>query len=182
MALRMLLAVMGALLAMASRMSARFRLPITRDLVVEIATDDGVAQHYAFRNRLVSSHAEKAGKADCRLRFATAAQGIRTLTSRQPVSHLVAGLLDGTVSIEGNPFHLLWFSDLTQRVAPIAATVRWETPPGAYLAPSTTIAAAKRITREPAAAELDPAWQSAARSRAKLTMMRVAAGEPTLEF
>jgi hypothetical protein len=41
---------------------------------------------------------------------------------------------------------------------------------------------AARITREPVATELDPTWENAARQRAKLKMMRVVAGEPTLEF
>ena len=182
MALHMLLAVMGYLLALASRTSSSFRKAITRDLVVEIASDDGVAHHYVFRDRRVSSRAGKAARPDCALCFATAAQGVRALTARHGVSHLVAGLLDGTVSIEGDPLMLLWFADLTQRVAPIAAKVRWATPPGAYVAPSTTLTAAKRITREPAATELDPSWSAAVASRAKLTMMRVAAGEPPKEF
>jgi len=182
MVLRILLALMGGLLALASRTSASFRRPITRDLVLEIATDDGVARHYVFRNRRVSSRAGKASASDCALRFATAAQGARALTSRHTVTHLVAGLLEGTVSIRGNPLLLNWFADLTQRVVPSGATVRWGTPPGAYVAPSDTVAAAERITREPPAAALDPQWQGAVRNRAKLTMMRVAAGEPTKEF
>lgn len=182
MALRMLLALMGGLLALAGRTRASFRRAITRDLVVEIATDDGVAHHYVFRDRRVRSHTGKAPAPDCALRFATAAQGARALTARHTVSHLVAGLLDGTVSIRGNPLHLMWFSDLTQRVVPSGAKARWGTPPGAYVAPSTTVAAAKRITREPPAAALDPQWEGAVRNRAKLTMMRVAAGEPTKEF
>jgi len=182
MALRILLALMGGLLAIASRTRTSFRRAITRDLVVEIATDDGVAHHFVFRDRYVSSRPGYAAAADCALRFATAAHAIRALTSRRSISHLVAGMLDGTVSIRGNPFVLMWFSDLTQRVVPIAARTRWATPPGAYVAPSTTAAGAARITREPAAGELDPSWDGAIRNRAKLTMMRVAAGEPTKEF
>jgi len=182
MVLRTLLALMGALLALASRVSASFRGAITRDLIVEISSDDGVARHYLFRDRRVSSRAGRAPNPDCALRFATASQGVRALTARHGVSHLVAGLLDGTVSIDGNPLVLMWFSDLTQRVAPSAGKVRWSTPPGAYVTPSTTAAGAKRITREPPAAELDASWTGAVVSRAKLTMMRVAAGEPTKEF
>ena len=182
MVLRILLALMGGLLALASRTRASVRQAITRDLVVEIASDDGVAHHYVFRDRRVWSRAGKAPAPDCALRFATAAQGARALTSRHTVTHLVAGLLEGTVSIRGNPLLLNWFADLTQRVVPNGATVRWGTPPGAYVAPSDTVAAAERITREPPAAALDPQWQGAVRNRAKLTMMRVAAGEPTKEF
>ena len=182
MALRLLLAAMGGLLAIGSRLRASFRQAVTRDLVIEIVTDDGVAHHYVFQDRRVTSVAGKAPRADCTLRFATGSQGFRALTSRHTVSHLVAGLLDGTVSVRGNPFQLMWFADLTQLVAPIAAKVRFAKPPGAYVAPSTTIAAAKRITREPVAEALDPKWEAAARARAKTMMARVAAGEPTKEF
>jgi len=139
MLLRIVLAAIGGLLAIASRVSASFRQAVTRDLVVEITTDDGVAHHYAFRDRLVSSHPGKAAGADCSLRFATASQGCARFVSRHTVSHLVAGMQAGTVSIRGNAFHLLWFADLTQRVAPLAEKVRWGTPPHAYVAPSTTI-------------------------------------------
>src|SRR5438477_268831 len=101
MALRILLALMGGLLALASRTRASVRQAITRDLVVEIASDDGVAHHYVFLDRRVWSRAGKAPAPDCALRFATAAQGARALTSRHTVTHLVAGLLEGTVSIRG---------------------------------------------------------------------------------
>jgi hypothetical protein len=71
---------------------------------------------------------------------------------------------------------------MTQRVAPLGERLRWKTPPGAYVTPSPTVAWAKRITREPVAMELDPSWEGARRQRDKLKIMRVAAGEPTLEF
>jgi hypothetical protein len=182
MALRILLHFLGALLAVASRASDRFRRAITRDLVFEISTEDGVAHHFVFRGRRVSSHSGKAPAADCRLRFASASRGLRTLVSRHTVSQLLNGVVDGTIVIEGNAFHLLWFYEMTQRVVPLAERVSFPTPPGAYVAPSTTAAWAKRITREPVATALDPAWEGAVRQRAKLKMMRVAAGEPTLEF
>src|SRR5262249_21359928 len=133
MALQVVLAVVGALLAIASRVSSAFRLALTRDLVIEIATDDGVAHHYAFLDRRVSSQSGKADHADCTLRFATATQGLRALVSRHTVSHLVAGMHEGTVSVRGNAFHLLWFADLTQRVVPLAEKIDWGTPPNAYV-------------------------------------------------
>jgi len=182
MALRTLLTLMGAALAIASRASAGIRRAITRNLVIEIATDDGVAHHFVFHDRLVSSRFGRAPAADCVLRFATASQAVRALLARHTVSHLVSGLLDRTVSIRGNPFHLLWFADLVQQIVPTAARVRWATPPGRYVLPDPSLAASKRITREPAAPVLDPTWTAAARAREKLAMMRVAGGEPTKEL
>jgi hypothetical protein len=182
MALRILLAALSTLLSIASRALGSMRAAITRDIVVGIETNDGVAHRFIFRDRTMTSASGSTPAADCVLRFATSSQALTTLLSRHTVSRLYEGLLDGSVTINGNPFHVLWFYDLTQWVVPLAAHPSWATPPGAYKAPSTTVPWAARITREPVATELDPAWPDAAHQRAKLRMMRVVAGEPTLEF
>jgi hypothetical protein len=182
MALRILLGLVGVLLSIASRLIGGVRAAITRDLVVEIATGDGVAHHYVFRDHMMTSSAGSASSPDCVLRFATSGQALQTFLSRRAISKLYQGLVDGSITIQGNPFRVLWFYDLTQWVVPLAARPSWGTPPRAYKEPSDTVPWAKRITREPVASELDPTWERAARQRAKLKMMRVAAGETTLEF
>jgi hypothetical protein len=182
MALQILLTLLGFLLAIASRTSSGFRQAVTRDLVVEISSGDGVARHFVSRNGAVSSHAGRAREPDCVLRFASAGLGVQAFLSRHTFKYVYKGLLEGSVQIQGNPMHLLWFYDLTQRVIPLAESVAWVTPPGAYVTPSDTFPWAKRITREPVAVELDRNWEAAVRQRAKLRMMRVAAGEPTIEF
>ena len=181
-ALRVLLGILGTLLSVAARASSGFRAAITRDLVFEIATEDGVARHFVFRNRQVSAHAGPASAPDCALRFATARQALAIFLSRRAVGKIYDGVLDGSITIHGNAFRVLWFYDLTQRVVPLAERVAWATPPGAYKSPSATEPWSRRILREAVATELDPAWEGAVRQRAKLKMMRVAAGEPTLEF
>jgi len=55
MALRILLSALGGLLSLASRVSHGMRAAITRDLIVEIATRDGVAHHFVFRDRRVTT-------------------------------------------------------------------------------------------------------------------------------
>jgi hypothetical protein len=182
MALSILLAALGTFLSIASRARGSIRAAITRDIVVGIETKDGVSHRFIFRNRTMTSASGSAPPADCVLRFATSSQALATLLSRHTVTRLYEALLDGSVTIEGNPFRVLWFYDLTQWVVPLAARPSWTTPPGAYKVPSTTVPWAARISREPVATELDPTWQDAARQRAKLKMMRVVAGEPTLEF
>ena len=182
MALRLLLAILGISLSIGSRLLAGMRAAITRDLVIEIATLDGVARHYVCRNRTMNSVSGSHPSPDCALRFATSKQALLTLTSRRATNRLYAGLVDGSITISGNPFHALWFYDLTQWVIPLAARPSWATPPGRYVKPNTTAAWAKRVTREPVATELDPRWTDAALQRAKLKMMRVVAGEPALEF
>ena len=182
MALKILLALLARLLSAAASLVAGLRAAITRDLVIAIETGDGVAYRFVFRDRAVSGTSGREPAADCVIRFATAGQALAALTSRNAMSRLYAGALDGTVAIEGNPFHAMWFYDLTQWVIPLAARPAWTTPPGAYTQPSTTAAWAARVTREPVATDLDPKWENAARQRARLKMMRVAAGEPALLF
>jgi hypothetical protein len=182
MALRLLLAVLGTLLSAASRRIGGIRAAITRDLVIGIETGDGVAHRLVFRARAMTSRSGGVPAADCTIRFANSRQALAALTSRNAMSRIYGGVLDGTVGIEGNPFHAMWFYDLTQWVVPLAARPTWSTPPGAYVEPNTIAAWAKRVTREPAAAELDPKWEGAARNRAKLKMMRVVAGEPALRY
>ena len=182
MALRLLLAVLGTLLSAASRRIGGMRAAITRDLVIGIETDDGVAHRFVFRARAMTSRSGREPTADCTIRFASSRQALAALTSRYAMSRIYGGALDGTVRIDGNPFHAMWFYDLTQWVVPLAARPAWSTPLGAYVQPNRTAAWAKRITREPAAAELDPNWENAARNRAKLKMMRVVAGEPALRY
>ncbi len=180
MVLQVVLAALGSLLAIASRMVEGVRRAITRDLVVEIATADGVAHHFVFRDHQMTSHFGHAERADCVLRFGSQSQALGVLLSRHALGGIYAGILDGSISIQGNPFQALWFYDLTQWVVPLKASVAWGTPPGAYVQPSTTVTWAKRITREPVALGLD--WKAAEAPRAKLKMWRVAAGEPALDF
>lgn len=179
---RILLALVGTLLTIASRTRESFRVAVTRDLVLEISSRDGVAHHFVFRDRRVSSRSGKADAPDYTLEFATAKQGFETFLSRSAITRLYTGILDGTIVTRGNAFHLLWFYDLTQRVVPLAKPVHWGTPPGAYTKPNTVAGWTKRVTREPVATELDANWTGAVQQRAKLLMMRVAAGEPTKEF
>ena len=182
MALRILLTALGTLLSIAARMIEGVRAAITRNLVIGIETEDGIAHRFIFRDRTVTSASGRALAADCVLRFHSGSQALSMLLSPQALSRLYAGLLDGSITIEGNPFQALWFYDLTQWVAPLARRPSWTMPPGAYTEPSLAAPWAARVPREPVAAALDPSWVDAARQRAKLKMTRVCAGEPTLEF
>lgn len=151
--------------------------------MIEIGTIDGAVVHQlVVRDRRISSRAGRVAPPDCALRFATATQGVRTFVSRRTISHLLRGLEAGTIRVDGNPLLLLWFYDLAQRILPLGERARWTTPPAPYVEPSTAAPWAARVIREPVAEALDPAWEAAARQRAKLKMLRVAAGEPTLEL
>ena len=178
MALRALLAVLGALMAWKSRRSEAFRSQLSRDVTIEISTDDGVARHFVFRNRRVSSRAGRAAAPDCALRFATARQGFTVLTAKDGPIRLFDGLFDETVRLEGRTALFGWFQGLVGAVVPGAPKLCLPaTPPGAYVKPASSPEVSRFITREPAASELDPAWTEAATAREKLVMSRVAKGE-----
>ena len=183
MALRVLLWALGVLMASAGRRSDRFRRQLTRDVILEIVSDDGVARHYTVRNRRVISRSGRTNNSDCTLRFATATQGFSTLIARNANARMIEGLLDGSIRIEGRMPLLLWFQGLIQRVAPAAPALRLPaTPPDAYRTPSSSPEVSRFITREPAVSELDPEWTHAIAARRKLQMIRAAAGEPIPPF
>lgn len=183
MALRVLLTVLGLTFTAASRWSEAFRRQLSRDVVIEIRSDDGVAHQFVFRERRARSAPGRTEQADCAIRFATASQGFAALAAPDGPRRLVAGMLDGTVSIEGSAALALWFQGLAPAVIPGLPVVSLPaTPPAPYLRPSSSAAVSHRITREPAEHELDPAWTDAAAARKKLLMMRVAAGEPVKPF
>jgi hypothetical protein len=73
---------------------------------------------------------------------------------------------------------LLWFYGLTRVVIPYARQRRLGRPlPNTHSAPDPSGLVAGRIIREPAAATLDPTWTGAVDQRARMAMLRVAAGE-----
>jgi hypothetical protein len=183
MALRILLAALGGLMAVASRWSDAFRRQLTRDVVVEIGSDDGIARHFVFRNRRASSRSGRATSPDCALRFATARQGFSILTAKEGPARLFDGLVDGSVAIEGNVALSSWFSGLVAAVVPGAPKLRLRaTPPGAYVKPSSSPEVSQFITREPPERELDSSWTKAVEARKKLAMVRVAGGERPKPF
>ena len=178
MALRILLASLGALMAAKSRWSDAFRRQLSRDVVIEISSEDGVARHFVFSDRRVSSRAGRAPSPDCALRFTTARQGFTVLTAKDGPIRLFDGLFDETVRLEGRTALFGWFQGLVGAVVPGAPKLRLPaTPPGAYVNPASSPEVSRFITREPAARELDPSWTDAATAREKLVMSRVAKGE-----
>ena len=170
-------------MTVASRVSERFRCQLSRDLTVEIRTDDGLAHHYEFRNRRVRSRGGVAKDPAFSVCFATSRQGVACLIRRDGPARLMSGLLDGSISVGGNIQLLLWFQGLPHAILPITPVPHLRsTPPGAYVEPDPASAASGRITREPSATELDASWQAAVRQREKIVLVRAAAGEPHRPF
>lgn len=172
MKLRLLLHVLGLLLAGGSRLREGLRRQLSRDLVIEIRSRDGVAAHYVIENRRVSFRRGACANAACALDFASSDQGFRVLSAKNGVDRLFAGIEDGSIELRGNAMLLLWFHGLVAQVVPGRRTRFAEKPiPDAYVAPSDSVEVASRIAREPPARELDPDWTAAHEQRRKLLLV-----------
>jgi hypothetical protein len=179
-ALQMLLTGLGVLMALASRRMARFRRQVTRDLLIEIRSDDGARQRYRFHaaTRRMTLPRRPAQRPGCALIFPTAREGVRALLSPRAIGRIVEGMNTGDVRIDGNPVLLLWFHGLTRIVAPIGRSRRPRRPaPVPIRTPERDAPYARRIIREPPVSELSRDWPQAWAAREKLLQLRAPAGE-----
>jgi hypothetical protein len=178
--LGVLLAVLGLLMAASSRVLPAFRRQVTRDVVVEIATAGGVAQHYVFdaATRRMASRRGPAPDPSVTVRFESAWHAVACLLSTRCVGRIHAALLARRATVTGNIVLLLWFYPLTRLVIPYSRQRPLRAPlPGTLPAPDPSSRVAARTVREPAVAALDPAWAGAAERRATMAIMRGARGE-----
>ena len=179
-ALQALLTGLGVLMALASRRVDRFRRQVTRDLLLEIRSDDGARRQYRLHaaTRRLTLPRHPVQRADCTLTFPTARVGLRILISRRTIGRLVEDMNFGGTRIDGNPVLMLWFHGLTRIVAPIGSTRRpRHAAPVPVRTPERDAAYASRIIREPSAGELSRDWPEAWAARAKLRQLRAPAGE-----
>jgi hypothetical protein len=179
-ALQALLTGLGVLMALASRRVDRFRRQVTRDLLLEIRSDDGARQQYQLHaaSRRLTLPRNPAHSTECRLTFPTARVGLRILISRRTVGRLVEDMNFGGTRIDGNPALMLWFHGLTRIVAPIGSTRRPRRPaPVPVRAPERNAPWARRIIREPPVRELSRDWPEAWAARRKLLQLRAPEGE-----
>lgn len=184
-ALRGLLFALGHAMAAISHVDPATRRRITRDLVIEISSDDGPARHWVFdrARRSLSTRGGHAPRVDAAFRFSTSGQALRTLLSPHAIGRIFEGLQAETMRWEGNLLLMLWFYGLTRRIAPIGRQHRlWRRLPHAYVAHDPSSPAARFITVEPPERELDRGWTNAWEQRAKLLIVRVVDGEPAREF
>jgi hypothetical protein len=179
-ALQALLTGLGVLMALASRRVDRFRRQVTRDLLLEIRSDDGARQQYRLQAaaRRLTLPRRPVERAECTLIFPSAREGLRALLSRRAIGRIVEGINAGGTRIEGNAALLLWFHGLTRIVAPIGRSRRPRRPaPVPIRTPERDAPWAKRIIREPPVSELSRDWPEAWAAREKLLQLRAAVGE-----
>lgn len=179
-ALQTLLTALGVLMVLASRRVDRFRRQVTRDLLIELRSNDGARRQYRLHaaTRRLTLPRRPAERAECTLIFPTAREGLRALLSPRAIGRIVEGMNAGDTRIEGNAVLLLWFHGLTRIVAPIGRTRRPRRPaPVPIRTPERDAPWAERIIREPPASELSRDWPQAWAAREKLLQVRAAAGE-----
>lgn len=179
-ALQAVLTILAVAMWLASRQVKRFRRQITRDLIVELRSDDGARIRYQMdaKTRRLSFVFKASERPDCVLIFPSARAGLRTLVSRHTVGRIVEGMTTGNTRIEGNPALILWFYGLTRIVAPIGSTRRPRRPaPVPIRSPERDAPYARRIICESPVAELSRDWPQAWAARAELLQIRAAEGE-----
>ncbi len=183
MVLRILLAVLGSTFSFVSRTRDSFRRQLSRDVVIEIASADGVARHFIFAGRRATSRPGRVDSPDLSIRFPTAWVGVMALLAPDGPDRLFQGRLDGSIEMEGDRRLLLWFQGLVPAAIPGFPAFRLpHTPPSPYLRPTANPEVNRRIVREPAVDELDRAQTDAWTVRKKILMTRVAAGERPKPF
>lgn len=175
---KLLLASLGLGFEVVCKIVPRFRAQITRDLVVQVGSADGVAHHYSFTPRQVKSSLGAAVDPPLSVTFANARQGWTALSHRHAIGKIVQALLTGGATYNGNGSLFLWFYGLTRMVLPIFRQGPLSGPlPFSFLAPDPQSAIASRTIYEPVALELDPAWTNARRQRDKMVLARGSRGE-----
>lgn len=174
---KMVLATLGQGMELACRSSETFRRQLARELIIEVGSADGVAHHYAFALRSVTSHVGAVAAPTVALKFANARQGLLALASKQAVGRIVHALIEGGAELRGNAVILLWFYGLTRFVLPYSKVGPLAEPlPDGYVAHNPKSLVASRITLEPAVTELDANWHGAHQRRATMAMIRSSAG------
>ena len=127
--------VVGLLLAVASRTSARLRKQLTRDMSVSIGSRDGVSRSYVFRNRRVSSHAGLEPDAHCTLLFQTAPEGARIFLAPDCLAQVVNGLALREIELKGDPTSIVWFYEMVMAFVPGSVQAS-HVMPDAYVKPN----------------------------------------------
>jgi hypothetical protein len=117
---RILLWLLGRLLAGASRSNPEFREQLVeRDLVFQLQTRDGrIARHFIVKDQRIRSVAGTVAQPAFSIAFRDAAYGFATLAAANKQLAFMQGIQNKDIQIQGNPALVLWFQGLTQLLGP----------------------------------------------------------------
>ena len=172
---KLLLLFLGLGLYVASRLSARIRGQLSRDMTIVFASNDGVARAFIVRDRKISSTSSIPSEAILKVHFRTGAIGFRIFLAANAIDQIVDGLGTGDVVCEGEAAYVLWFYELAMGLSPLRKKPVdvW---PDSYTAPNENHKVSDRIIREPALDSLDPASLDAHKQREKTILWGVGRG------
>lgn len=113
---RLLLWLLGRLLAGASRRNAEFRQQLVdRDLVFQLQTQDGrIARHFIVRDQRIRSAPGSVPQPAFSIAFRDAPYAFGALTASNRQLAFMQGIQNQDIQISGNPALVLWFQGLTQ--------------------------------------------------------------------
>lgn len=117
---RLLLWMLGRLMAKASRDNPAFRQQLEgRDLVFQLHTQDGkIARHFIVSEQRVSSKRGTIADPAFAIGFKDAAYGFATLTAKNKQLAFMQGIQNKDIQIQGNPALVIWFQGLTKYLRP----------------------------------------------------------------
>jgi hypothetical protein len=172
---RVLLWLIGLLLWLASRLSARVQSQLSRDMTLVIGSEDGVWRTYHFSGRRTSSRAGSAANAALTLTFKSGDLGFRVLLAVNTIDQLLDGFGTRDIVCKGEAAVILWFYELVMGLKP------WRRKPvdvwpDSYDRPDSGSKVADRIIREPVADTLDPDWRESHEQREKTLLWQVGLG------
>lgn len=112
---RILLWLLGRLLAVASRRNPRFRAQLVgRELAFQLQTLDGrIARHFIVRDQRIRSAPGTLPRPAFSIAFRDAAYGFATLTAANRQLAFMQGVQNRDIHISGDPALVLWFQGLT---------------------------------------------------------------------
>lgn len=117
---RLLLWVLGRMMAKASRDNAAFREQLAgKDLVFQLHTLDGkVARHFVVKDQRVTSKRGVAASPAFAIGFKDGAYGFATMNAKNKQLAFMQGIQNKDIQIQGNPALVLWFQGLTKHLVP----------------------------------------------------------------
>jgi len=146
---------------------------VTRDFTVTLASQDGVARTFVFKNRRATSRAGTDDNSIVSLTFPTGWLAVKTFIARDAVHKMVRGLASKDILYDGDLPYLLWFYEMTVSGIPGWDRSVEKTMPSNYVMPNTESKTGRGIIREPVVSELDPEWRNAHVQREKLMIWSV---------
>ena len=175
---RLLLWNVGVLLFVVSRVSSRVRSQIGRDFTITVASRDGVARTFVFKDRFASSRSGFDSQAIFTLTFSSGRQGVCALLAKDAVVRVMDGLASGDMLYEGDLPYLLWFYEMVMAYVPRRNRSCTKKMPDSYLKPDPANRVGNRIIREPVQLALNPDWKNAFIQRENILLWCVGEGAP----